>query len=140
MQSSPEPALTIHNGRVIEFPWLLCLFRSCLHCISCLPLPTVCTSRSHSPFSFLMASFSATAEYKCCRFCLVSPHLKTLLSGHVKGYGTPIQHQSNFSHVWDEITVYLDSSYVKALSLCGNYFANSPLEIPFIHQCLVNGW
>uniref|UniRef100_A0A3Q3EQ61 Uncharacterized protein n=1 Tax=Labrus bergylta TaxID=56723 RepID=A0A3Q3EQ61_9LABR len=56
-----------------------------------------------------------------CRLRLVSPHLKTLLSGRVKGYGTVVQLQSNFSCGRDEITVYLGSSCVRCLSLGGNY-------------------
>lgn len=79
-------------------------------------------------------------SYKRRRLCSASAHLKMLLSGRVKGCATPLRHQSNFSGGRDEITVYLDGSYVRPLSLCGNYGANGPPHIPFIHQCWVNSW
>lgn len=76
--------------------------------------------------------FPTTAEYKRCRLRSVSPHFKMLLLGRVKGYGTPVQHQFNFSCGWDEISVFLDSSYVRFVSRCGNYCADSPSEILLI--------
>lgn len=60
-----------------------------------------------------------------------------LLSGRVKGYGTPVQHQSNLRCGWDELSVFVVSSYVRFVSLCCNYCTDRPSDILLIHRCLV---
>lgn len=100
---------------------------------------SVRTSCSRSPLSFLMASSSSTTvDYESCRLRSVSPHFKTLPSGRVKGYGTPVQHQSNLCRVWDELSVFVDSSYVRFVSLCCNYCTDNTPEILLICRGLVD--
>lgn len=104
---------------------------SLVHSIS--PILSVCTSS----LLFLTASSSTSVDYKSCRLGSVSPHFKMLLSGRVKDYGSPVQHQSNLRCGWDELSVFVVSFYVRFVSLCCNYCTNSPLDILLIHQCLV---
>lgn len=60
-----------------------------------------------------------------------------LLSGRVKGYGTPAQHQFNLRCGWDELSVFVFNSCVRFVSLDCNYCPDSPSDILLIHQCLV---
>lgn len=101
------------------------------------PPSSECTSCSRS-LSFLMASSSTTVDYESCRLRSVSPHFKTPPSGRVKGYGTPVQHQSNLCRVWDELSVFVDISYVRFVSLCCNYCTDNTPEILLICQGLVD--
>lgn len=100
---------------------------------------SVGTSCSHCPRFFLSASSSTIADCESCRLRSVSPHFKMLLSGRVKDYGTPVQHQSHLRCGCDELSVFVDSSYARFVSLCCNYCTDWPSDILLVHQRLISG-